>query len=166
MQLAEILTESFHAHEGIVEWFYPVLRLGIYEDLKNRLRTTPDRYVCLVAEVVSSQGQDLVGTVEMAVRCHPPWQSTNDQYPYLSNLAVDPDFRRQGVAQQLLSNCEQVALEWGFSDLYLHVLENNHPARQLYLKAGYRLHRVEWHWTSWFFGQPRRLFLHKQLVRP
>ena len=35
-QLADILASSFHSREGFVDWVYPVLRLGIYEDLKNR----------------------------------------------------------------------------------------------------------------------------------
>jgi len=63
----------------------------------------------------------------------------------------------------LLSNCEETAREWGFSEIYLHVLENNHAARQLYYQAGYRLQQVDWNWTGWLFGQPRRLFLRKQI---
>ena len=41
---------SFHSGEGFVEWVYPVLRLGIYEDLKNRLRSKAEHYICLVAD--------------------------------------------------------------------------------------------------------------------
>jgi ribosomal protein S18 acetylase RimI-like enzyme len=173
MQLAEILALSFHSREGIMELVYPVLRLGIYEDLKNRLRSASEHYICLAAELVPikpgnqnhfADGEFLVGTVEMALRSHYPWSMSNSEYPYLSNLAVHPDCRRLGVAQQLLSNCEHIALEWGFSDLYLHVLENNHPARKLYDQAGYRLHQVDWNWTCLFLGQPRRLFLRKSLI--
>ena len=173
-QLADILAMSFHSREGFVEWVYPVLRLGIYEDLKNRLRSKTEHYICLVAELVSpDQGtqnyrshrdQCIKGTIEMALRSRFSWQIPNSDYPYLSNLAVHPEHRRQGVAQKLLSNCEETAKEWGFSEIYLHVLENNHPARQLYYQAGYRLQQVDWNWTCWVFGQPRRLFLRKQIV--
>lgn len=172
-QLADILAMSFHSREGFVEWVYPVLRLGIYEDLKNRLRSKAEHYICLVAELVSrdlgtenyrSPGtQSITGTIEMALRSRFPWQIPSYDYPYLSNLAVHPEYRRQGVAQQLLNNCEDTAREWGFSEIYLHVLENNHAARQLYYQAGYRLQQVDWHWTYWLFGQPRRLFLRKQI---
>lgn len=174
MQLAEILALSFHSREGIMELVYPVLRLGIYEDLRNRLRSASEHYICLVAELVSSReeaqsylsggGECLAGTVEMALRDRHPWPMSNSFYPYLSNLAVHPDYRRLGVAQQLLSNCERAALEWGFSDIYLHVLENNHAARRLYYHAGYQLQQVDWNWTCLLFGQPRRLFLRKNLA--
>ena len=174
MQLAEILALSFHSREGIMELVYPVLRLGIYEDLRNRLRSASEHYIFLVAELVSIReggqnrlpggGESLAGTVEMALRDRYPWPMSNSEYPYLSNLAVHPDFRRLGVAQQLLSNCERAALEWGFSDIYLHVLENNHAARRLYHHAGYQLEQVDWNWTCLLLGQPRRLFLRKNLA--
>jgi ribosomal protein S18 acetylase RimI-like enzyme len=172
-QLADILAMSFHSGEGFVEWVYPVLRLGIYEDLKNRLRSKAEHYICLVAELVSREdgthnyrshrAQCITGTIEIALRSRFPWQIPSSDYPYLSNLAVHPEYRRQGVAQQLLSKCEETAREWGFSEIYLHVLENNHAARQLYYQAGYRLQQVDWNWTGWLLGQPRRLFLRKQI---
>ncbi len=173
-QLADILAMSFHSREGFVEWIYPVLRLGIYEDLKNRLRSKAEHYICLVAELASREegtqnyrshrDRCITGTIEMALRSRFPWQIPSSDYPYLSNLAVHPEYRRQGVAQKLLANCEETAKEWGFSEIYLHVLENNHAARQLYYQAGYRLQQVDWNWTCWVFGQPRRLFLRKQIA--
>lgn len=173
-QLADMLALSFHSREGFVDWLYPVLRLGIYEDLKNRLRSGSEHYICLVAELISiedethkyrsNQPESLAGTVEMALRSRLAWQLPSLDYPYLSNLAVHPDYRRQGVAQELLGNCEKTAREWGFSEIYLHVLENNHAARQLYYQAGYRLEQVDGHWSNWLFGQPRRLFLRKQIT--
>ncbi len=106
----------------------------------------------------------LVGTVEMGLRSPPTWISGELRpYPYISNLAVGTEFRRQGVAQQLLISCERTALDWGVEDIYLHVLENNHQARQLYLKRGYRLHQVESSICAWLLRQPRRLFLRKNL---
>jgi len=187
--LADLLALSFHSGEGFVDWLYPVLRLGIYEDLKNRLRSGSEHYTCLVVEMRclvspanslrinsvepsiedgtdkyrSNRVECLAGTVEMALRSRLPWQIPSLDYPYLSNLAVHPEYRRQGVAQELLSNCEKTAREWGFDEIYLHVLENNHAARQLYYQAGYRLEQVDGHWSNWLLGQPRRLFLRKQL---
>lgn len=170
-QLADILASSFHSREGFVDWAYPVLRLGIYEDLKNRLRSKTEHYICLVSELVSreenslaKQPESIAGTVEVALRSRLAWQLPSSDYPYLSNLAVHPEYRRQGVAQQLLSSCEQTVREWGFSEVYLHVLENNHAARQLYYQTGYRLEQVEWDWSCWLLGQPRRLFLRKKLA--
>lgn len=170
--LAEILADSFHSHQGILGWAYPLLRLGIYEDLLNRLRSTLPHYICLVAVEgavnIATEGcchgaSNIAGTVEMVLRSTDPFARTTGRYLYLSNLAVRPTYRRQGVASQLLLSCEQVALEWGFQDLYLHVLENNHQARQLYFKLGYRLYKVDSSWNAWLLGRPRQLLLHKRL---
>lgn len=167
--LAEILADSFHSRDGNSRWLYPLLRLGIYEDLRNRLILNSPRYICLVA-VASATNRPIVcdylgGTVEMALRSMHSWPLCHStQYPYLSNLAVHEDCRRRGAAQQLLLTCERVALGWGFQDLYLHVLENNYPARQLYFKLGYRLHQVDASWSSLLFKRPRRLLLHKHLA--
>lgn len=166
--LAEILADSFHPRTGIVRWAYPMLRLGIYEDLRNRLRSNSPYYVCLVAVAnhpsVSEAGEWLAGTVEIALRSPSSFSSSASRYPYISNLAVANSCRRRGVAKQLLLECERASLEWGFKDIYLHVLDDNHEARQLYLKAGYHLRLVEPSYSAWLFGRPKRLFLHKRLV--
>lgn len=166
--LAEILTDSFHPRSGFMRWAYPMLRLGIYEDLRNRLRSNSPHYVCLVAvadvSTVTDSRETLAGTVELALRSPPSWQPRASQYAYISNLAVRESCRRRGVARQLLLACERTSLEWGFQDLYLHVLDNNHQARQLYLKTGYQLRQAEPSYTGWLFGRPKRLFLHKKLT--
>lgn len=139
----------------------------MYEDLRQRLRSpiSPD-YVCLVAIASpSSSYANVVGTVEVALRSTYPLQIRSNFYPYLSNLAVQPNYRRQGVAQKLLLACEEIVLEQGFNELYLHVLEDNYPAQQLYFKAGYRLEHADPLWCSWLLGQPRRNLLYKQLTQ-
>ncbi|MGL5081068.1 MAG: GNAT family N-acetyltransferase [Microcoleaceae cyanobacterium] len=174
LHLADLLTESFHPQEGLVKLLYPILRLGIYEDLKQRLNAKSRYYVCLAASLKNCNTSTrilpehcpeiLIGTVELGLRSRYPWQrSTSPQYLYISNLAVHLRFRRLGVAQQLLQYCEQIAQSWGFSLLCLHVLENNQQARQLYAKAGYQIREVDWSLTSVLFGQPRQLLLYKHL---
>lgn len=162
--LAEILTDSFHPPTGFMRWAAPMLRLGIYEDLRNRLRSNTPHFACFVAvaSVPTATGyrEELVGTVELALRAS-SWQPGASQYSYISNLAVSQSCRRQGVARQLLLACERTSLQWGYSDLYLHVLENNHQARQLYLKAGYQLRHSESDLLTWLLGRPKRLFLQK-----
>jgi GNAT superfamily N-acetyltransferase len=167
-ELVEVLADSFYPRAGMMRWFLPILRLGVYEDLRYRLRSSlPSNYVCLVAFVFvpSRDKPDLAGTVEISLRSTNPFQFHSLPYPYLSNLAVRLDVRRQGVAQKLLHACERVALDLGFEDLYLHVLEDNHQARQLYAKAGYQTQQESSFWQCWFLGQPRKLLLHKRLSR-
>jgi len=163
--ISDILAESFHSRQGLMSWTYPFMRLGIYEDLRTRIRSGEKYYICLVAFSARAGEEELLaGTVEMGVRSlAPSWMMDNFEYAYLSNLAVSPKYRRQGVAEQLLISCEEVALKWGFNDLYLHVLENNSPAKNLYKKAGYRLKDTESNWGSLLFGKPRKLFLRKRI---
>lgn len=176
-QLADLLTAGFYCNTGWIRLIYPLLRFGIHEDLKTRLNGYITQYACLAAArsvqtapwTFSQTGSkpdldELVGTVEMSCRPTYVWLFNQPRYLYLSNLAVDPRFRRQGVARQLLQACEQLALEWGFQDLYLHVMENNNQARNLYHKAGFRLQSVEWSLSANVFGQPKRLLMHKPLT--
>lgn len=165
--VAQIIAESFHAQNGIWGWAFPLLRLGIYEDLKHRLASPAPNHVCLVAvDTTIDAANNLVGTIELSVRFSDSWSQSqvNKSFPYLSNLAVCPKYRRHGVASRLLTKCEKVSQEWGFQDLYLHVLENNHQARQLYFKQGYRVHKVESNWNIFFLRNSHQLLLHKYLV--
>ena len=166
-ELSTMLAESFHLQTNFMRWLVPIMRMGIYEDLRNRLRSTPAYYVCMVAIAPAHLPdgiEHLGGTIELTLRHTAPWSICQPRYPYLSNLAVRTECRRQGIARHLLSACERVVLDWGFQDIYLHVLESNYPARQLYLKAGYQVQETDSNWGYWLFGQPRRLFLHKHLV--
>lgn len=58
---------------------------------------------------------------------------------YISNLAVAPGARRQGVASQLVRRCEEVARgEPRVVAVALHADPNNAPAVRLYQRLGYR----------------------------
>ncbi|MDJ1182313.1 GNAT family N-acetyltransferase [Roseofilum casamattae] len=170
--LSILLADSFHSCQGWSRWFccwQKLVRWSIYEDLKQRWRFGSPYYQCWIAQKGKREGRvsipglrskRLVGTVEVSLRSG--W-SCLTQYPYISNLAVNAEDRGQGIAQELLEHCEQTALTWGCSEIYLHVLENNHPARCLYYKVGYRLQQVELHWMALLLGKPKRLFLQKRL---
>ena len=164
--LSEILTESFHPYEGLNRWTYPLLKIGIYEDLKSRLHFPGSHYNCLVATIgvssLSGKNQQIAGTVELTLRSF-GWNWHGQKYPYISNLAVSPNYRRRGVARKLLSGCEKAVSSWGFNELYLHVLDNNQQARDLYHSCGYRLERVEANYGAWFRSYPHKILLHKTI---
>jgi ribosomal protein S18 acetylase RimI-like enzyme len=162
--VAQIVTESFHSQNGMWGWAFPLLRLGIYEDLRHRLALQGPHHICLVAVDTTPGGtNNLVGTLELGVRFSDSWTQVGRSFPYLSNLAIHPAYRRHGAASGLLKACEKFVREWGFQDLYLHVLENNHQARQLYFKVGYRVCKVESDWNTFLFRHSRQMFLHKHL---
>ncbi len=164
--VAQIIAESFHSQKGLWALLFPLLRLGIYEDLRHRLSSSAPHHICLVAVDTEGDGfNNLIGSVELGVRFSDSWTQSGRSFPYLSNLAINPKYRRRGAASSLLISCEQVALAWGFQDIYLHVLENNYQARQLYLKQGYRVHKVEFSWNSFILRGAQQIFLHKHLSK-
>ncbi len=166
--LVVLLAESFYPPGSWMSWLSPLLQMGIHQELRGRMRSTSLNHACLVAlqDVPGSSADgNVAGTVEVALRTLLPWQFSASKHPYISNLAVKPNYRRQRVAQHLLLACEQRVLEWGFRDLYLHVLENNQPAQQLYAKVGYKVQCIDCIWPQFLLGQPRRLLLHKHLTQ-
>ncbi|MEA5508383.1 GNAT family N-acetyltransferase [Crocosphaera sp. UHCC 0190] len=162
-KLAEVLTQSFHPHSGRLSVLQPLLQLSVSEDLRSRLRTAAPHYCCLVAieimPTVTGEPEKVIGTIELTLKT-----GLNTHYPYISNLAVLQSHRRQGVARHLLLKCEQIAWEWGYKTLNLHVLDNNDAAKQLYLASGYQLLENELSWQNWLFQSPRRLLLQKTLT--
>ena len=177
-QLTDLLTSSFYQRSGWMGWVYPVIKLGIQEDLKQRIKTQKPHYICLTAVDIGSspdqpevshritpdQSPFIAGTLELSERQAWPWQSLSSRYIYLSNLAVRTDRRRRGIALALLDQAEKLARGWQFKDLYLHVMEDNVQARHLYRKAGFNLFQAEATPYSWLGMQSRRLLLHKSLL--
>jgi ribosomal protein S18 acetylase RimI-like enzyme len=169
--VADIITRSFHFDRGWMGWFTPLFKLGIAEDLRHRLRAhIPSSHlsqiphqVCSIAICTDREKSQVIGTVEVGVRNANYRQPAHHRYVYISNLAVSRDFRRQGVAQELLKNCEQLTKSWGYSEIHLHVMGNNDRGRSLYQKLGYELVSSELVWSIIPWRRPERLFLRKQL---
>lgn len=164
--LAEILTDSFFPSTKYWSFLRPLFKLGIYEDLRGRLRSDSPHYHCLVVSQTSvtatGKQETILATAEIGLKAS---SFLAVPLPYISNLAVSPDRRRSGLARQLLLKCEQIAREWGFEELSLHVLDNNLPAHALYLSSGYRLQKTDGLLMSWFFNQPQKLFLSKKISK-
>jgi len=170
-EISTILAQSFYSFPEFAHWIYPLLRFTINEDLRYRLRSASPHYRCLVAKITPSSDQNLnlldrlssdssiVGTIEIALRSS-LW-SNNPQNPYISNLAVAQDYRRLGVGSQLLIACERAALDWGYTETRLHVLERNESAKQLYCKNGYQISQIEPNWGNLWFDYSPRLLLKK-----
>jgi ribosomal protein S18 acetylase RimI-like enzyme len=177
--VSDILTESFYRnHDRKVSFLlgcftdlvYPLLRYGIMIDLHSRFNDQTPRYTCLVATHATNKSQ-AIASLEICMRHVPTkpqrefWLGrTMQQYPYIFNVAVHPQWRRQGIARQLLLAAEQTVKQWGGARLYMHVLEDNQPARSLYDEIGYRLYDQEGSINYWLLGRPRRYLLQKNLL--
>ncbi len=165
--LADVLLHSFHTGQGWASWLLPLLRLGIWEDLRTRLGGNTPYYQCLVAireaaaKPPASEPEEILGTVEISLK---PWLPRPSATGYIANLAVVKAHRRRGIARQLLLKCEQVAKGWNCRSLSLHVLENNWGAKTLYFSLGYQCQQTEGNLRHLLFQSPRRLRLVKTLV--
>ena len=60
----------------------------------------------------------------------------------LFNMAVDPDFRRQGAARALLVEARERLLTAGAKRVYLEVRQSNKPAQALYYSLGFAIHSL------------------------
>lgn len=164
--ISTILAQSFYNFPEFAHWVYPLLRFTINEDIRYRLRSTSPHYRCLVAKMTSlinnsSNESVIVGTIEVALRST-LW-SASLQYPYISNLAVAQNYRRLGIGSQLLIACEQAALDWGYQETRLHVLDRNESAKQLYCQNGYQISQIEPNWGNLWFDYSPRLLLKKMI---
>jgi ribosomal protein S18 acetylase RimI-like enzyme len=157
--IGDLLVRSFQLYPPGGEGLIPLIRLGIQADLRMRFQA---KFYCCFVAIDPIAG--LIGTVEISQRVPLPWQLSPSPYSYLANLAVRSDQRRCGVAQALIQAGEAYISTSQYRDLYLHVMEDNRSARQLYLKAGYYIHQAENDWSA-YLGLPRRLFLHKRLIK-
>ncbi len=80
-------------------------------------------------------GGVLVGAV-MAV-LDPPWDDA-PRGPFVTELMVDPEFRRQGIATALIGELAARAAEWGYDSLTLRLdLRQSPGAYGLYQELGF-----------------------------
>lgn len=165
-QIVVVLLSSFYPQAQATQWLYWLMRLGIKEDIKIRLKGSASQYACLVAtavDLVSAQSGRVVGTAEISQRPCETWRLLPPKRAYISNLAIEPAYRRQGAAQQLLNMSEKIAFSWGFRRVYLHVMADNPAARALYQQAGYYQCGVGNPIMSSLGIRPERLLLCKQI---
>lgn len=56
---------------------------------------------------------------------------------HMTNIAVDPEFRCQGIGRNLILKLMEKALKLGAERMTLEVRENNHNAQRLYASLGF-----------------------------
>lgn len=165
--VAALLSRCFYPQQGWQALLTPIMQMGIFHDLQSRYSVRLMPFTSLIgAQVLNDSSPELVGTVEVSLKSLSPWLPFAPSVPYISNLAVASQCRCQGVGKQLLFACEEMVRQWGHHCLYLHVMDDNTPARRLYAKAGYQLVDSPAPWPNWphlFFSQSKRLLLYKRL---
>lgn len=155
---ATLICQSFYAMDTPIFLAAPLIQWGIWQDLSQRQRQAKAGYGCFVA--THSQTEQILGVIEVELRSlepNRPYQ-TGVAHPYLSNLAVHPGYRRQGIGQGLITTVEAWLRQHRQPAVYLHVLASNTIAQSLYQRLGYQLYATDAHWLL-----PTRLLLGKKL---
>ncbi|MFN3679677.1 MAG: GNAT family N-acetyltransferase [Thermosynechococcus sp.] len=152
-KVAQLVALSFHPGGGWQALWRSFVQLGIEQDLRDRWQRERPHYHCWLAVLSTGRSTLCVGSVEVQLR-----EIKGKPKPYLSNLAVHPDYRRRGIGRRLLHTVE-ASLCATYSDLYLHVLAQNEAAQQLYARCGFEV--VEEGFTFW---RERKLLLRKFLA--
>mmetsp|Transcript_18873 Transcript_18873/g.21623 ORF Transcript_18873/g.21623 Transcript_18873/m.21623 type:complete len:281 (+) Transcript_18873:69-911(+) len=151
--LSVILTDSFFK-EKTNFFTYPIERLNTYLALQGRFQTfryaerSGARYRMMVAcsqgrrnendnNVQEKEATTMLGCCEVD-DSKPQGEINAAPRPYMSNLAVDENFRRNGVAKALITHCERIVQDdWGKSLLHLRLYDDNYAGKKLYGDCGY-----------------------------
>ncbi|PKI78426.1 uncharacterized protein LOC116198899 [Punica granatum] len=167
-QVARIQAEAFHEPTALFDdLFFQFFQAEVLSGLLYKLRNSPpDRYACLVAEpATEEQPNELVGVVDVtvlrddSVLQHLPGE---EEYLYVSGIAVSQSFRRQKVATALLEACAALSSRWGFRYLALRAYEDDLGARKLYSNAGYEVVGADPVWVT-LIGRKRRVLMIKKI---
>ena len=70
----------------------------------------------------------------------------NGRMAFLWRVAVTQDYRKKGIAAQLIGRIEKETAEAGFIKIGLITNATNKPARNLYAKLGYRIDEGDEYW--------------------
>lgn len=83
----------------------------------------------------------IVGNVSLV-----PYRKENQRVYLIANVAVHPDYRRNGIARALTERAMQRAIEKNVRDVWLHVRDDNPAAIALYQSLGFveRARRTAW----------------------
>lgn len=83
--------------------------------------------------LIAEEKGKVVGSIGWAVK-----QSfRGDYYIYLAEVNVHPDFRKQGIASQLVNEVEKDAMNNNANHIYCYIFEPNKASKSLFTNLGY-----------------------------
>ena len=93
---------------------------------------------CWVAEVTTPERQKQIAGMTVL------WQIIDEAH--IGTLAVDPNFRRQGIAKRMLARVLREASGEGIQKVFLEVRRNNSAAQLLYESFGFQVSSIRRHY--------------------
>eukprot|EP00527_Entomoneis_sp_CCMP2396_P002864 CAMPEP_0198150498 /NCGR_PEP_ID=MMETSP1443-20131203/51178_1 /TAXON_ID=186043 /ORGANISM="Entomoneis sp., Strain CCMP2396" /LENGTH=173 /DNA_ID=CAMNT_0043815823 /DNA_START=372 /DNA_END=893 /DNA_ORIENTATION=+ len=119
-------------------------RLGEINRMQQNFPYDREKHRMFVAAAKNdSTGRDEKIVAFCDIDARKPNQNTMYRYnprPYLSDLCVDPDFQRRGIAQMLVKACEDFCRELDLDEVFIRVERTNKAALAMYTKLGYKEH--------------------------
>ena len=111
------------------------------EELEQQCFSFPHTFSQLESELGDPLYTLLVAETEEKILGYAGLMHVEDE-GYITNIAVQKDARRKGIAQALLSSFDELAEELKLAFISLEVRSGNLPAIRLYEKNGYQRQSV------------------------
>lgn len=109
-----------------------------YEKWLQRLINNSDRNVFLVFEDEGKLGGFLVATIEKEIPIY-----RLDEFAFIHDIWVEPEYRRHGVARQMIMLCIERFEQMGVKQIRLDTAAINEAARGLFASCGFRTSTIE-----------------------
>ncbi|NNE92252.1 MAG: GNAT family N-acetyltransferase [Verrucomicrobiales bacterium] len=136
--LAEAMVRLQTAH---TEAFPDVYRTFDVDVAKGHLESQlnePDTVIRVATVSEDGQSEIIAGHVVFAVEEKPETVFTRARrIGHLCQIEVEPAFRRSGLGQLLLEDCDRLATAHGVTQIFLQVGAFNSPARAFFEESGF-----------------------------
>lgn len=96
-----------------------------YESIAKQMKTNPDFFLG------AFENEKLIGALIVSCDTRKGW---------INRLAVDPDFRRRGVAKALITEAEKTLRRRGIRIFCVLIEDSNNASKELFKKCGYVEH--------------------------
>jgi ribosomal protein S18 acetylase RimI-like enzyme len=125
------------AEKGSVR--YTVVDVPPYTKEYDPEEVEPESYVGAADKVVffAWLGEEVIGQI----RLRRYWNG----YAYIDDIAVEPEYRGEGIGRALMARAIAWAKEKGLPGLMLETQDNNVPACRLYARCGFQLRGFDTH---------------------
>ena len=81
-------------------------------------------------------GDKLVGLVAA-------YDNPTEQFGWITNVSVDPEYSKKGIATELLNRCHKYFETKRYFSIFLEVFVNNDKAIKLYIKQGFTNYKIK-----------------------
>lgn len=71
------------------------------------------------------------------------YNNAKERFGWITNVSVDPDFAKKGIASELLHQCYDYFKQLNYNNIFLEVFCDNVNAINLYRKNGFTLHELK-----------------------